>query len=86
MPSPPALRVSTLVATLTRGIMRELRLPTNGQKAELLERARKALLERQDQYKGKAVDDLDDDELRELCGVMQRSTNGSRKTLKDRAV
>jgi hypothetical protein len=40
----------------------------------------------QGQYKGKPVDDLDDDELRELCGVMQRSTNGSRKTLKDRAV
>jgi hypothetical protein len=40
----------------------------------------------QRRYKGKAVGDLDDDELRELCAVMQRSINGSRKTLMDRAL
>ena len=41
------LAVHVTLCTLQQGIMRELKLPTYGQKAELLERARKALLARQ---------------------------------------
>jgi hypothetical protein len=36
-------------------------------------------------FKGKQLDDLNDDQLRKLCEVMQASTKGSRHILKNRA-